>query len=58
MSIYECRSDERLNTKVEESTRLAHTGLLGELEHLKMTSRWRRCVYFGEGDERFFFCES
>ena len=31
--------DERLNTKVEESTRLAHTGLLGELEHLKIKTR-------------------
>ncbi len=33
--IYECRCDERLNTKAEESTRLAYTGFLGELEHLK-----------------------
>ncbi len=32
----ECRCDERLKTKVEESTRLTDTGLLGELEHLKM----------------------
>jgi hypothetical protein len=29
--IYECRCDERLQTKAEESTRLAYTGLLGEL---------------------------
>ena len=37
--IYECRCDERLKTKVEESTHLTYTGLLGELEHLKiMTS--------------------
>ncbi len=28
-SLYECRCDERLNTKVEESTRLTHTGLFG-----------------------------
>jgi hypothetical protein len=28
--MYECRCDERLNTKVDESTRLAHTGLVGE----------------------------
>jgi hypothetical protein len=34
--IYECRCDERLKTKVEESTLLTYTGLLGELEHLKM----------------------
>jgi hypothetical protein len=32
----ECRSDERLKTKVEESTRLSDTGLFGELEHLKI----------------------
>ena len=34
--IYECRCDERLKTKVEESTRLAYTGFLVELEHLKI----------------------
>jgi hypothetical protein len=34
--IYECRCDERLKTKAEESTRLACTGLLVELEHLKI----------------------
>ena len=37
--MYECRCDERLKTKVEESTRLTHTGLLGELEHLKIKTR-------------------
>jgi hypothetical protein len=37
--IYECRCDERLKTKTEESTRLAYTGLLGELEHLKIETR-------------------
>ena len=37
--IYECRCDERLKTKVEESTRLAYTGLLGELKHLKIETR-------------------
>jgi hypothetical protein len=37
--IHECRCDERLKTKVEESTRLAYTGLLGELEHLKIETR-------------------
>jgi len=37
--IYECRYDERLKTKVEESTRLTYTGLLGELEHLKIETR-------------------
>ncbi len=33
------RCDERLKTKDEESTRLTHTGLLGELEHLKIKTR-------------------
>ncbi len=37
--IYECRYDERLKTKDEKSTRLVHTGLLGELEHLKIKTR-------------------
>ncbi len=31
-----CRCDERLKTKVEESTLLGYTGFLGELEHLKI----------------------
>ncbi len=34
--IYKCRYDERLKTKAEESTRLVYTGLLVELEHLKI----------------------
>ena len=34
--IYECQCDERLKTKAEESTRLAYTGLVMELEHLKI----------------------
>jgi hypothetical protein len=37
--IHECRCDERLKTKDEESTRLVYTGLLGELEHLKIKTR-------------------
>ncbi len=37
--IYECRCDERLKTKSEGSTRLAYTGLLGGLEHLKIKTR-------------------
>jgi hypothetical protein len=36
--IYECRSDERLKTKTEQSTRLTY-GLLGELEHVKIRTR-------------------
>ncbi len=35
----ECRCDERLKTKTEESTRLSDTGLLGELEHIKIKKR-------------------
>ena len=37
--MYECRWDERLNTEVEEDTRLGHTGFLGELEHPKKKTR-------------------
>ncbi len=37
--IYENRCDERLKTKNEESTRLADTGLVVELEHLKTKTR-------------------
>ena len=37
--IYEYRYDERLKTKYEESTSLAHTGLVVELEHLKIKTR-------------------
>ncbi len=37
--IYECGCDERLKTKTEKSTRLGYTGLLGELEHLKIKTR-------------------
>ena len=37
--IYECRCDERLKTKTEESTRFTYTGFFGELEHLKIKTR-------------------
>jgi len=37
--MYEYRSDERLKTKNEESTRLTDTGLVVELEHLKTKTR-------------------
>ena len=37
--IYECRCDERLQTKSKEFTRLAYTGLVLELEHLKTEPR-------------------
>ncbi len=38
--IYEYRCDERLKTKTEESTRLTDTGLVVELEHLKIKTRF------------------
>ncbi len=37
--IYECRCDERLKTKEEESIRLEDTGLVVEMEHLKTKTR-------------------
>jgi len=36
---YEYRCDEILKTKTEESTRLGDTGLVVELEHLKIKTR-------------------
>ncbi len=38
-SIYEYRCDERLQTKSKEFTRLPYTGLVLELEHLKIDPR-------------------
>ena len=37
--IYEYRCDDRLKTKTEESTHLTDTGLVVELEHLKIKTR-------------------
>jgi hypothetical protein len=37
--LYEYRCDERLKTKTEEYTRLTDTGLVVELEHLKIKTR-------------------
>ena len=37
--IYECRCDERLQTKTKEVTHLTYTGLTVELEHLKIETR-------------------
>jgi hypothetical protein len=37
--IYECRCDERLQTKTKRFTRLSYTGLVVELEHLKIKTR-------------------
>jgi len=37
--IYECRCDERLQTNTKEFTCLTYTGLVVELEHLKIETR-------------------
>ena len=37
--IPECRCEERLKTKAEESTLITYTGLFGKLEHLKKKTR-------------------
>jgi len=37
--IYECRCDERLQSKTKEFTLLGYTGLILELEHLKIETR-------------------
>jgi hypothetical protein len=37
--MYECRCDERLQTKSKRFTRRAYTGLVVELEHLKIKTR-------------------
>jgi hypothetical protein len=37
--IYECRCYERLQTKTKEFTRLTYTGLVVDLEHLKIETR-------------------
>ncbi len=37
--IYECRCDERLQPKTKRSTLLSYTGLVVELEHLKIKTR-------------------
>ena len=53
--IYECRYDERLKTKAEESTRLTYTGLLGELEHLKIMTRLTDEMFASVMGEYVFF---
>jgi hypothetical protein len=37
--INKCRCDERLQSKIKEFTRLPYTGLVLELEHLKIETR-------------------
>ncbi len=58
--IYDCRCDERLEPKNDESTYLVYTGLFEELEYLKIETRlidekfasvidgwvWFRCFLF------------
>ena len=41
MIICGCRCNERLKAKTDGSTCLTHTGLCGELEHLKIETRLR-----------------
>ena len=52
--IYEFRCDERLKTKVEESTRLACTLLCAELEHLKIETRLIYEMFVSEMGEYVF----
>jgi hypothetical protein len=51
--IYECRCDERLQTKTKEFTHLTYTGLVVELEHPKIETRF---VYYESRlrDEKYF----
>jgi hypothetical protein len=55
--IYECRCDERLKTKAEESTRLAYTGWLVELEHLKIKTTLIDEMFASVMGEYVFFLE-
>ena len=48
--IYECRCYERLQTKTKEFARLTYTGLVVELEHLKIEMRLI--------DKKFFFANA
>ena len=52
--IYECRCDEKLKTRVEESTRLVYTQLVGELEHLKTETRLIEEMFLSEMGEYTF----
>ena len=54
VEIFECRCDERLKTEVEESTRLVYTGLIGELEHLKVKTRFIDGKFTSVMDEHVF----
>ena len=52
--IKECRCDERLQTRVEESTRLACPRLVAELEHLKIETRLIDEMFASEMGEYVF----
>jgi hypothetical protein len=53
--IYEYRFDERLKTKNKESTCLADTGLVVELEHLKTNTRLIDEKFARVGHSNLFF---
>ena len=53
--INECRCDERLKTKSEESTRLEYTGLFGELKHVKTKTRLIDEMFVSVMGEYVFF---
>jgi hypothetical protein len=53
-SINECRYDERLQTKVEESTLLVYTGLIGELERLQIKTKLIDEMFASVMDEYVF----
>ena len=52
--INECRCDERLQTRVEESTRLTCPRLVAELEHLKIETRLIDEMFASEMGEYVF----
>ena len=52
--INECRCDERLKTRVEESTRLTCPRLVVELEHLKIETRLIDEMFASEMGEYVF----
>ncbi len=61
--MYECRCDEGLKPKGEESTCFTYTGLLGELQHLNLETRlesesWRWTSVFFSFFFEFWSCGS
>ena len=52
--IHECRCDERLQTRVEESTHLVCPRLVTELEHLKIKKRLIDEMFTSEMGEYVF----